>query len=82
MAPSTTTNNERLLTLQSAIADYELADARLEWARICHCDLVPEQRGALAEQLEAIEWHIRERRRAHEALLALGWKPSPPSAAA
>ena len=63
MRPGTTSQtNDELTALCSALDDYELADARLEWARICHCELGAEQR-------DALEWHTTERTQAHEALM-------------
>jgi hypothetical protein len=71
---STSESTGEISELLTALDDYELADSRLAWARVCHCDLVPEQRNAL-------EFLRVQRERAHEALLcALGWATAPPAA--
>jgi hypothetical protein len=75
MRPDTTSESaDEINALLTALDDYELADSRLAWARVCHCDLVPAQRTAL-------EFLRIEREDAHEALLcALGWATTPPAA--
>ena len=75
MGPDTTSEStDDINALLSALDEYELADSRLAWARVCHCDLVPAQRNAL-------EFLRVQREHAHEALLTvLGWASAPPAA--